>query len=157
MAGWHHWLEGCESQWTLGVGGGQGGLVCCNSWGHKESDTTERLIWSDLIWLCFVYMASVDTLQQAPRILASVGNKLFQVHLQLTWLECPPSTVAESFPVFSINLWNLLYVVSFRQSWSSLLHSHWFSQFQHTAADFQEWLPIYVLSQFWILRVFFPH
>ena len=50
MAGWHHWLDGRESHWTPGVGDGQGGLACCNSWGHKESDTTERLIWSDLIW-----------------------------------------------------------------------------------------------------------
>ena len=48
MAGWHHWLDGCESGWTPGVGDGQGGLVCCNSWGRKESDTTERLNWSDL-------------------------------------------------------------------------------------------------------------
>ena len=45
MAGWHHWLDGHESQWTPGVGDGQGGLVCCDSWGHKESDTTERLSW----------------------------------------------------------------------------------------------------------------
>ena len=37
----------CESQWTPGVGDGQGGLACCDSWGHKESDTTEWLIWSD--------------------------------------------------------------------------------------------------------------
>ena len=51
MAGWHHWLDGHESEWTPGVGDGQGGLVCCDSWGHKESDTTERLIWSDLIWM----------------------------------------------------------------------------------------------------------
>ena len=43
MAGWHHWLNGCEAGWTLGVGDGQGVLACCNSWGHKESDTTERL------------------------------------------------------------------------------------------------------------------
>ena len=50
MAGWHHWLDGRESQWTLGVSDGQGGLACCDSWGRKESDTTERLIWSDLIW-----------------------------------------------------------------------------------------------------------
>ena len=46
MAGWHHWLDGCESEWTPGVGDGQGGLVCCNSWGRKELDMTERLIWS---------------------------------------------------------------------------------------------------------------
>ena len=48
MAGWHHWLDGRESEWTPGVGDGQGGLACCDSWGRKESDTTERLIWSDL-------------------------------------------------------------------------------------------------------------
>ena len=51
MAGWHHWLDGHESEWTPGVGDGQGGLACRDSWGHKESDTTERLIWSDLIWM----------------------------------------------------------------------------------------------------------
>ena len=50
MAGWYHWLNGRESEWTPGVGDGQGGLACCDSWGRKESDTTERLIWSDLIW-----------------------------------------------------------------------------------------------------------
>ena len=43
MAGWHHRLDGHEFGWTLGVGDGQGGLVCCDSWGHKESDTTEAL------------------------------------------------------------------------------------------------------------------
>ena len=37
MTGWHHRLNGLESEWTPGVGDGQGGLVCCNSWGHKES------------------------------------------------------------------------------------------------------------------------
>ena len=49
MAGWHHWLDGHEFDWTQGVGDGQGGLACCDSWGRKESDRTERLIWSDLI------------------------------------------------------------------------------------------------------------
>ena len=47
MAGWHHWLDGCESEWTPGVGDGQGGLVCCNSWGLKESDMSERLNWTE--------------------------------------------------------------------------------------------------------------
>ena len=49
MAGWHHWLDGHESGWTPVVGDGQGGMVCCDSWGHKELDMTEQLIWSDLI------------------------------------------------------------------------------------------------------------
>ena len=43
MAGWHHRLNGHEFGWTPGVGDGQGGLACCNSWGCKESDTTEWL------------------------------------------------------------------------------------------------------------------
>ena len=47
MAGWHHRLDGHGFGWTPGVGDGQGGLACCGSWGHKESDTTELLIWSD--------------------------------------------------------------------------------------------------------------
>ena len=50
MAGWHHWLDGHESEWTPGVGDGQGGLACCDSWGRKESDTTERLKWTELNW-----------------------------------------------------------------------------------------------------------
>ena len=43
MAGWHHRLDGHEFEWTPGVGDGQGGLACCDSWGRKESDTTEQL------------------------------------------------------------------------------------------------------------------
>ena len=43
VAGWHHRLDGREFEWTLGAGVGQGGLACCDSRGHQESDTTERL------------------------------------------------------------------------------------------------------------------
>ena len=45
MVGWHHCLYGHGFGWTPGVGDGQGGLACCDSWGHNESDTTERLNW----------------------------------------------------------------------------------------------------------------
>ena len=45
MVGWHPRLNGHEFEWTPGVGDGQGGLVCCSSWCHKESDTTEWLNW----------------------------------------------------------------------------------------------------------------
>ena len=48
MAGWHHWRDGHESEWTPGVGDGQGGLACCDSWSRKEWDTTERLNWTEL-------------------------------------------------------------------------------------------------------------
>ena len=50
MAGWHHRLDAHEFGWTPGVGDGQGGLACCDSWSRKASDTTERLNWTELNW-----------------------------------------------------------------------------------------------------------
>ena len=50
MAGWHHQLDGHEFEWTPGVGDEQGGLACCDSWGRKESETTEQLNWTELIF-----------------------------------------------------------------------------------------------------------
>ena len=55
MGGWHHWLYGREFEWTPGVGDGQGGLACCNSWGRKELDMTERLNWTELKVFCSSY------------------------------------------------------------------------------------------------------
>ena len=49
IAGCHHRLDGHESEWTLEVGDGQGGLACCNSWGRKKSDMTEWLNWTELM------------------------------------------------------------------------------------------------------------
>ena len=48
--GWQRmrWLDGHGFGWTQGVGDGQGGLACCGSWGHKQSDTTEWLNWTEL-------------------------------------------------------------------------------------------------------------
>ena len=43
MSGWHHRLDGHEFEWAVRVVDGQGGLSCCDSWGCKESDRTERL------------------------------------------------------------------------------------------------------------------
>ena len=63
MAGWHHGLDGRESEWTPGDGDGQGVLACCDSWGGKESDTTERLNWTELncditnsFWQVFIFL-----------------------------------------------------------------------------------------------------
>ena len=87
MSGWHHWLDGCESELTPGVGDGQGGLACCDSWGCKESDTTERLIWSDpcLWWelllqacpnlICSSMLRPYATLSVKSQI--SLGHLLF--------------------------------------------------------------------------------
>ena len=66
MAGWHYRLNGCEFEWTPGVGDGQGGLVCCDSWGHKELDMTEWLNWTELM------VQSITTL---PHSRQSVNNR----------------------------------------------------------------------------------
>ena len=57
MAGWHHWLDGCESEWTLGVGDRQGSLRCCSRWDYKESDMAEQLNWTDSVveWVLLQY------------------------------------------------------------------------------------------------------
>ena len=58
MAGWHHRLNGHEFGWTPGVGDGQGGLVRCDSWGHKESDMTELSwaeAWMKSLWQSVLY------------------------------------------------------------------------------------------------------
>ena len=82
MAGWHHWLDGRESGWTPGVGDRQRGLACSNSWGHKESDTTERPNWTELMVVLFlifwrnfilssILTASLHPHQQCTRVLFS--------------------------------------------------------------------------------------
>ena len=68
MAGWHHWLDGCESQWTPGVGDGQGGLAWCDSLSCKESDTTRD--WSDLIWSVLLWPLPQVTLCKSLTLFA---------------------------------------------------------------------------------------
>ena len=82
VAGWHHRLNGHEFEWTLGVGDGQGGLACCDSWGRKESDTTEQLNWTkskdplsgvyvDLTWLMDTFKGSVNESESKSRSVVS--------------------------------------------------------------------------------------
>ena len=62
VAGWHHRLNGRESEWTPGVGDGQGGLACCDSWCHKESDVTERLNWTEAFgWITYFLPPDIKT------------------------------------------------------------------------------------------------
>ena len=70
MAGWHHRLDGCESEWTPGVGDGQGGLACCDSWGRKELDTTEWLNWTEPFKLSNCYFKTTiikEKLKYGPK------------------------------------------------------------------------------------------
>ena len=66
MAGWHHWLDGREFEWTPRVGDGQGGLACCNSWGPKESDMTERLNWLTDLLSILKYMWNYILIMRKP-------------------------------------------------------------------------------------------
>ena len=59
MVGWHHWLNGHEFEQAPETGDGQGSLVCCSLWGHKESDMTERLNWLKLVKI--ISMTKRDT------------------------------------------------------------------------------------------------
>ena len=75
MAGWHHWLDGHEFWWTLGVGDEKGGLVCCDSWGCKELDTTEQLNWTELYWTTLLaFDALVTFLAPLALVIASTAS-----------------------------------------------------------------------------------
>ena len=69
MAGWHHWLDGHEFEQAPGVGDGQGSLVCCSPWGHKESDMTETEL-TDLTNQCLLrsYMIDASTFTLTIRL-----------------------------------------------------------------------------------------
>ena len=75
MAGSYHWLNGCESEWTPEVGDGQGGLACCDSWGLKESDTTEQLNWTELNWTMLWNGSELVTEQNKKSLLTSCDTE----------------------------------------------------------------------------------
>ena len=81
---WHHRLNGREFEWTPGVGDGPWGLVCCNSWGHKVSDTTERLNWTELNWIMrnaeHLFMCLLVTCTSSLEKCLFMWTKLFQMH-----------------------------------------------------------------------------
>ena len=81
--GWHHWLDGHEFGWTPGVGDGQGGLACCSSWGHKESDTTEWLNWTELTLVYF------STLATYYFFLSEKKTEVRYLIVKLAWINLP--------------------------------------------------------------------
>ena len=109
MVGWHHRLNGHGFGWTLGVDE-QGGLACCGLWGHKESDTTKWLNWTE----CFKYasfwihkwLLDCKLNIMTSFIHCSVGlNTRFSIQLNnyhwhlLIWLVQPP--LSTNFSLFS--------------------------------------------------------
>ena len=92
MVGWHHWLDGHGFGWTLGVGDGQGDLACCSSWGCKESDTTERLNWTELLGVLSHTVTDLAQFQNAfpsSSPFRSRGDKGFQLVLVLRYFTIP--------------------------------------------------------------------
>ena len=73
MGGWHHQLNGHGFGYTLGVGDGQGALVCCGSWGRKESDLTEQLNWTEL-W-CWRRFLRVPWTARSSNLVSPKGNQ----------------------------------------------------------------------------------
>ena len=92
MAGWHHRLDGHEFEWTLGVGDGQGGLVCCDSWGCKELDTTEWLNWTD--W--FSLWCSLPSLSGPCVLVTVMSNSLWIYGLWPARLLCPWISIGQN-------------------------------------------------------------
>ena len=105
MAGWYHRLDGHEFGWTLGVGLEQGGLVCCSSWGRKESDMTEWLNWTEYsivyMYHSFLIHLSANGYLGCFHVLDIINSAVMNigVHMSLSILVssvCMPSTVYNS-------------------------------------------------------------
>ena len=118
MVGWHHRLDGHGFGWTLGVGDGQGGLACCGSWSHKESDMSKCLNWTELminyfflgfsffniiinLWIFFTYRISFSQLKS----LFSLMLEFLYLNYGWTFSLIPVSTdiislILESFLAF---------------------------------------------------------
>ena len=100
MAGWHHWLDGRESQWTPGVGDGQGGLACCDSWGSQRvgHDWATDLIWSDIYESLAVYQKLIqycksikkkERKREGIHVFRDFGDKTWEDHWKTFHYDSP--------------------------------------------------------------------
>ena len=75
LVGWHHWLHGHEFEQALGVGDGQGSQVCCSPWGRKDSDTTERLNWTEMgSWKKYLHVTAKRAVKKREHKVSRAGE-----------------------------------------------------------------------------------
>ena len=99
IVGWHHQLNGYGFGWTLGVGDRQGGLAWYSSWGHKESDTTEWLNWTELNKLKYEVIFTVPVME-APDVKGVWKNDLFYATMKVLVILLPVITwKSENIPL----------------------------------------------------------
>ena len=97
IVGWHHRLDGHGFGWTPGVGDGQGSLVCCSSWGRKESDTTEGLNW--ILLLKMVPKTSVEVLPNVSKYRKTVMCLVKKIYVTKLHSDKSDRSVAHEFNV----------------------------------------------------------
>ena len=83
MAAWHHQVDAREFEWTPGVGDGQGGLVCYDSWDHKELDMTEWLNWTERLHFTSLHMGVSGSTGASP--VAQMLNNLTPMQETRVW------------------------------------------------------------------------
>ena len=95
MAGWHHGLDGHKSEWTPGDGDGQGGLACCNSSAHKESDTTEQLNWTCFSWpqKLPLFWGQHSLHIKTQSFIAAPNFHSYNLSFLISWIIVPPNTI----------------------------------------------------------------
>ena len=119
IVGWHHLHDGHEFEQALGVGDGQGGLVCCNSWGHKESDTTEQLTTNTHAWYIkgqyFGHlMWRVNSLEKTL-MLGKIEGRRRSGWQRTRWLD----GISDSVGMSLSKLWK---IVKDREAWHATVH-----------------------------------
>ena len=110
MVGWHHWLDGHEFEQAPGVSNGQGSLVGCSPWGWKESDMTEQLNWTELLY-SMVLVFAVHSHESAMGVHVSFHSEIpYHLSPHPIPLGCPRAPALSAL-LHASNL-----------HWSSILH-----------------------------------
>ena len=160
MAGWHHWFDGHEFEWTLGVRDGQGGLTCFDSWARKESDTTEQLNWTELTEYLFTSIVIY-----ASTLLNSLLTKLAQFSIAVSqWVKNPPAMQeTQETQVWSLGRENPLKegmathssILAWRIPWAESIRLQWvihdWTDWVHTHLFFQR---PFKVCQVWSIQLY---